>query len=56
MGQGSEILVRGAGTLVIYLFGDTDPNYRRNFEFFIEHGMESAGGEVEYVIIVQQVT
>lgn len=40
---------------MIYLYGDTDPNYRRNFEFFLEHGMESAGGLVDYVIIVQQV-
>ena len=44
-----------AGTLVIYLFGDSDPHYRRNFEFFLEHGLDSAEGEVDYVIVVQLV-
>ncbi len=39
----------------MYLYGDTDPLYRRNFEFFAEHGMDAAGGAVEYVVFVQVV-
>jgi len=39
----------------MYLFGDTDPLYRRNFEFFIEHMDADGGGSVDFVIFVQVV-
>ena len=44
-----------AGILVVYLYGDSDPEYRRNFEFFLEHGLDGADGQVDYIVIVQQV-
>lgn len=43
------------GTLVMYLFGDTDPLYRRNFEFFVEHMDADGGDSIEFVIFVQVV-
>lgn len=41
-------------TLMIYVFSDSDPEYRRNLEFFVEFGMGEGDG-CEYVIVVQQV-
>ena len=38
----------------MYLFGDTDPLYRRNFEFFVEH-TDADGGGVDSVIFMQVV-
>ena len=40
----------------MYLYGDTDPLYRRNFEFFAEHGMDAGGGSVNYIVFVQVVS
>jgi hypothetical protein len=40
--------------LVVYLFGISDKHYQRNFQFFVEHGMDANDG-IEYVVIVQQV-
>ena len=47
--------LRPVGTLVMYLYGDTDPLYRRNFEFFTEHGMDAGGGSIDFVVFVQVV-
>ena len=44
----------GPSTLVIYVFSKTDPEYERNLQFFVQHGMWEGDG-CEYVIIVQQV-
>ena len=43
-----------ASTLIMYVFSNTDLEYRRNLQFFIHHGMWEDDG-CEYVIIVQQV-
>ena len=42
-------------TLNIYVFSNTDPEYERNLQFFIKHGMWEGDG-CNYVIIVQQVS
>jgi len=41
-------------TLLLYLYADTDRHYRRNLEFFVEHGIHagSSAALVKYVIIV----
>ena len=44
-----------SGTLVMYLFGDTDPLYRRNFEFFAERMDAGGASDVDFVIFVQVV-
>ncbi len=41
-------------TLVIYVFSKTDPEYERNLQFFVQHGMWEDDG-CDYAIIVQQV-
>ena len=46
--------VVNADTLVIYVYSKTDPEYERNLQFFVEHGMWEGDG-CEYLIIVQQV-
>lgn len=43
-----------ADTLVIYVYSDTDPEYRGNLEFFVRHGMWERDG-CDYLIIIQQV-
>lgn len=43
-----------ADTLVIYVYSKTDPEYERNLEFFVEHGMWEGDG-CDYLIVVQQV-
>ena len=41
-------------TLLVYFFGDTDRHYRRNFDFFTQHGLRgSAAARVYCLIIVQ---
>jgi len=41
-------------TLLLYLYADTDRHYKRNLEFFVEHGIlaSSTAARVNYVIIV----
>ena len=41
-------------TLLLYLYADTDRHYKRNLEFFIEHGSNagSSAAHINYVIIV----
>ena len=41
-----------AGTLVLYVFSPTDPEYINNLRFFTEFGMAEGDG-CDYVIIVQ---
>lgn len=43
-----------ADTLVIYTYSKSDPEYERNLEFFIKHGMWE-NDNCHYLIIVQQV-
>jgi hypothetical protein len=43
-----------ADTLVLYVFSDSDPEYRHNLEFFVRFGI-AAGDGCDYVIVVQQV-
>jgi hypothetical protein len=45
---------RPADTLVMYIYSDSDPEYRRNLEFFVEFGV-TAGSDCDYIIVVQQV-
>jgi hypothetical protein len=45
---------RQADTLVMYIYADSDPEYRRNLEFFVRFGV-TAGPECDYIIVVQQV-
>ena len=53
-GTGSDSAQR-FDTLLLYLYADTDPHYKRNLEFFVERGIMSgsSAGIVKYVIIVQ---
>jgi hypothetical protein len=39
---------------VLYVFADSDPEYRRNLEFFVRFGI-TAGNDCNYIIVVQQV-
>ena len=41
-------------TLVIYTYSKSDPEYERNLDFFVAHGMWEGDG-CHYLIIVQQV-
>ena len=41
-------------TLVLYTFAASDPEYRANFEYFLEYGV--GGDNVFYAIILQQAT
>ena len=41
-------------TLVIYVYSKTDPEYERNLQFFVQHGIWEGDG-CDYAIIVQQV-
>ena len=41
-------------TLVVYTYSKSDPEYERNLEFFVAHGMWEGDG-CQYLIIVQQV-
>ena len=41
-----------AGTLVLYVFSPTDPEYINNLRFFAEFGMAEGDG-CDYVVIVQ---
>lgn len=43
-----------ADTLVMYVYADSDPEYRRNLEFFVRFGVSDNDG-CEYVIVIQQV-
>ena len=43
-----------AETLVIYTYSKSDPEYERNLEYFVAHGMWEGDG-CQYLIIVQQV-
>lgn len=43
-----------AETLVVYTYSKSDPEYERNLEFFVAHGMWEGDG-CQYLIIVQQV-
>ncbi len=38
----------------MYVFSDTDPEYLRNLEFFVAHGMAADDG-CDYVVVVQEV-
>ena len=52
-GAGSSI-DQQSNTLLLYLYADTDRHYKRNLEFFIEHGINagSSAARVNYIIIV----
>ncbi|BDA51685.1 hypothetical protein COCOBI_19-2410 [Coccomyxa sp. Obi] len=43
---------KNSATLVLYTFSATDPEYIRNLEFFVEHGIQEGDG-CDYFIIVQ---
>ena len=43
-----------AETLVVYTYSKSDPEYERNLEYFVAHGMWEGDG-CQYLIIVQQV-
>lgn len=45
---------RPVDMLVIYVFSDSDSEYRRNLEFFVTFGMAEGDG-CDYIIVVQQV-
>jgi hypothetical protein len=54
--------VASRDTLVLYIYGNTDPEYARNLEFFVREGVRAdwaCGGNacrlVDYVIVVQAV-
>lgn len=53
-GSGTSGRSRPADTLVMYVYSDSDPEYRRNLEFFAGFGMAADDG-CDYVIVVQQV-
>lgn len=48
------IQIMRPSTLVIYVYSKTDPEYERNLQFFVQHGMWEGDG-CDYAIIVQQV-
>lgn len=48
LGQG---VAAGPGTLVLYIFSNTDQEYINNFRFFVRHGMRDGDG-CEYVVVV----
>ena len=39
-------------TLILYTFSASDPEYRANFQYFLDYGL--GGHNVFYAIIVQQ--
>ena len=41
-------------TIVVYIYSNSDPEYERNLQFFVEHGVRG-GTDCHYVIVVQQV-
>ena len=43
------------GTLVIYIYRDSDPHHKRNLVYFLKHGVEGDEGNVDHVIVVQLV-
>ena len=43
-----------AATIILYTYSNSDPEYERNLNFFVEHGMWEGDG-CQYLIIVQQV-
>ena len=50
--QASEQTVKD--TLVMYIFSPTDPEYERNMQYFVQHGM-SEKDPCHYVVVVQQI-
>ena len=52
--EAAASLLSQTDTVVIYTYSRTDPEYERNLQYFVEHGMWEGDG-CDYIIIVQQV-
>ena len=44
-----------AETLVLYTYSNSDLEYERNLQYFVEHGMAEGDG-CDYIIVVQEVS
>lgn len=49
---GSLTLTTSGKTLVIHIFADTDPEYLKNLQFFVQWGIDP-NDEADYIIVVQ---
>lgn len=43
-----------ADTLVVYVYSNTNPEYQRNFHFFLQHGIQFRDNH-HYIIVIQDV-
>ena len=43
-----------SGTLVVYIFADTDPEYLENLKFFVEWGIDP-DDDAEFIVVVQNI-
>ena len=43
-----------ADTLVVYVYSNTNPEYQRNFHFFLKHGIKPDDNH-HYIIVIQDV-
>lgn len=48
----SVTLATSGRTLVVHIFADTDPEYLKNLQFFVQWGIDP-DDEADYVVVVQ---